>query len=52
MSDSIGSTDSEQPGPPEREEQHGPEMDDDQVEATNDFTDSLPAVGDDEDLED
>jgi hypothetical protein len=48
----MSSDATEQPGPSEREEQHGPEMDDDQVEATNDFTDSLPAAGDDEDLED
>ena len=45
----------EQPQPAEREEQHGPEMDDDQVEATNAFVDSLPPAGNDrgnDDLED
>jgi hypothetical protein len=52
MSNPIGSHESQPPEPSERVEQHGPEMDDDQVEATNDFTDSLPAAGDDEDLED
>jgi hypothetical protein len=36
----------------DRVEQRGPEMDDDQVAATNEFTDSLPAAGEDEDLED
>jgi hypothetical protein len=37
----------QQPGVPQREEQHGPEMDDDQVQATNEFTDSLPPAGGD-----
>jgi hypothetical protein len=40
------------PGDYTREPQHGPEMDDTQVEATGELADQLEPVTEDEDLED